>query len=67
MSELRILYYDLETKDIIKIVREVDSKLNDPYFEIPYEDIKEFIDRFFVIIIIAILTAVYYIYSYMNN
>ena len=44
MSELRILYYDLETKDIIKIVREVDSKLNDPYFEIPYEDIKEFID-----------------------
>lgn len=30
-------------------------------------DIKEFIDRFFVIIIIAILTAVYYIYSYMNN
>ena len=30
-------------------------------------DIKEFIDRFFVIIVIAVLTAVYYIYSYMNN
>jgi len=44
MSELRILYYDLETKDIIKIVREVDSKLNDPYFEITYNEIKDFID-----------------------
>lgn len=30
-------------------------------------DIKEFIDRFFVIIVIAILTAVYYIYNYMSN
>ncbi len=44
MSELRILYYDLETKDIIKIVREVDNKLNDPYFEITYNEIKDFID-----------------------
>ena len=30
MSETRILYYDLETKDIIKIVREVDTNLNEP-------------------------------------
>ena len=44
MSEFRILYYDLETKDIIKIIREVDSKLNDPYFEITYDEIKDFID-----------------------
>ena len=44
MSDLRILYYDLETKDIIKITRDVDSKFNAPYFEVLYEDIKDFID-----------------------
>jgi len=44
MSETRILYYDLETKDIIKIVREVDTNLNDPYYEIAYDDVKDFID-----------------------
>ena len=44
MSETRILYYDLETKDIIKIIREVDANLNDPYYEIAYDDVKDFID-----------------------
>ena len=44
MSDIRILYYDLETKDIIKIVREVDDTLNHPYYEIPFDDVKEFID-----------------------
>ena len=44
MSETRILYYDLETKDIIKIIREVDINLNDPYYEIAYDDVKDFID-----------------------
>ena len=44
MSETRILYYDLETKDIIKIIREVDTNLNDPYYEIAYDDVKDFID-----------------------
>ena len=44
MSQTRILYYDLETKDIIKIIREVDSNLNDPYFEVSYDDIKDFIE-----------------------
>ena len=44
MSEPRILYYDLETKDIIKIIREVDTNLNDPYYEIAYDDVKDFID-----------------------
>ena len=44
MSDTRILYYDLETKDIIKIIREVDSNLNDPYFEVSYDDIKDFIE-----------------------
>jgi hypothetical protein len=44
MSETRILYYDLETKDIIKIIREVDTNLNDPYYEIAYDDVKDIID-----------------------
>ena len=44
MSKNRILYYDLETKDIIKIIREVDTNLNDPYYEIAYDDVKDFID-----------------------
>ena len=44
MSETRILYYDLETKDIIKIVREVDTNLNEPYYEIAYDDVKDFVE-----------------------
>jgi len=44
MSQTRILYYDLETKDIIKIVREVDTNVNHPYYEIPFDDVQEFID-----------------------
>ena len=44
MSDTRILYYDLETKDIIKIVREVDDTLNHPYYEIAFDDVREFID-----------------------
>ena len=44
MSQTRILYYDLETKDIIKIVREVDTTVNHPYYEIPFDDVQEFID-----------------------
>ncbi len=44
MSDTRILYYDLETKDIIKIVREVDDTLNHPYYEIAFDDVSEFID-----------------------
>ena len=44
MSDTRILYYDLETKDIVKIVREVDNTLNHPYYEIAFDDVSEFID-----------------------
>ena len=44
MSQTRILYYDLETKDIIKIVREVDVNLEHPYYEILFDDVKDFID-----------------------
>ena len=44
MSETRIIYYDLETKDIIKIVREVDTNLNEPYYEIAYDDVKDFVE-----------------------
>ena len=44
MSDTRILYYDLETKDIIKIVREIDNTLNHPYYEIAFDDVSEFID-----------------------
>ena len=44
MSDTRILYYDLETKDIVKIVREVDDTLNHPYYEISFDDVSEFID-----------------------
>ena len=44
MSDTRILYYDLETKDIVKIVREVDDTLNHPYYEIAFDDVSEFID-----------------------
>jgi len=44
MSSTRILYYDLETKEIIKIAREVESNVKHPYYEIPFEDVKDFID-----------------------
>lgn len=44
MSDTRILYYDLETKDIVKIVREVDNTLNHPYYEVAFDDVSEFID-----------------------
>ena len=44
MSTSRILYYDLETKDIVKIVREVDSSVIHPYYEVEFDDIKEFVD-----------------------
>ena len=44
MSQTRILYYDLETKDIIKIAREVEEHTNHPYYEIPFDDVREFID-----------------------
>lgn len=44
MTSTRILYYDLETKDIIKIAREVESTVDHPYYEIPFEDVKDFID-----------------------
>ena len=44
MSQTRILYYDLETKDIIKIVREVDVNLEHPYYEILFDDVKDFIE-----------------------
>lgn len=44
MSQTRILYYDLETKDIVKIAREVDTNVNHPYYEIPFDDVQEFID-----------------------
>lgn len=44
MSNNRILYYDLETKDIIKIFHEVDNTTNDPYFKVEYDDVKDFIE-----------------------
>ena len=44
MSQTRILYYDLETKDIIKIVREIDNNFNHPFYEVPFDDVREFID-----------------------
>jgi len=44
MSQTRILYYDLETKDIIKIAREVEEHTNHPYYELPFDDVREFID-----------------------
>ena len=44
MPQTRILYYDLETKDIVKITRDIDDTLNHPYYEIPFEDVSEFID-----------------------
>ncbi len=44
MSATRILYYDLETKDIVKISREVEAETHHPYYEIPFEDVKDFID-----------------------
>ena len=34
MSNNRILYYDLETKDIIKIFHKVDNTTNEPYFKV---------------------------------
>ena len=39
MPQTRILYYDLETKDIVKITRDIDDTLNHPYYEIPFEDV----------------------------
>ena len=44
MSQTRILYYDLETKDIVKIAREVESDVQHPYYEIAFDDVREFID-----------------------
>lgn len=44
MSQTRILYYDLETKDIVKIAREVESNVQHPYYEIAFDDVREFID-----------------------
>ena len=44
MSQTRILYYDLETKDIIKIVREIDNNFNHPFYKVPFDDVREFID-----------------------
>lgn len=44
MTSTRILYYDLETKEIIKIAREVESNVKHPYYEIPFEDVRDFID-----------------------
>lgn len=44
MTNTRILYYDLETKDIVKIAREVESNVNHPYYEISFDDVREFID-----------------------
>ena len=44
MSQTRILYYDLETKDIIKIARQVEENTNHPYYELPFDDVREFID-----------------------
>ena len=44
MSNNRILYYDLETKDIIKIFHKVDNTTNEPYFKVEYEDVKDFIE-----------------------
>ena len=44
MSNNRILYFDLETKDIIKIFHKVDNTTNEPYFKVEYEDVKDFIE-----------------------
>ena len=44
MSQTRILYYDLETKDIVKIAREVESNVQHPYYEIAFDDVREFIN-----------------------
>ena len=44
MSQTRILYYDLETKDIVKIAREVESNVQHPYYEIAFDDVRVFID-----------------------
>ena len=44
MAQTRILYYDLETKDIIKIARQVEENTNHPYYELPFDDVREFID-----------------------
>jgi len=44
MSQTRILYYDLETKDIVKIAREVEPDVQHPYYEIAFDDVREFID-----------------------
>jgi len=44
MTSTRILYYDLETKDIVKIAREVEPTVQHPYYEIPFDDVREFID-----------------------
>ena len=44
MSQTRILYYDLETKDIVKIAREVEPNVQHPYYEIAFDDVREFID-----------------------
>ena len=44
MTNTRILYYDLETKDIVKIAREVEATVDHPYYEIPFDDVKDFID-----------------------
>ena len=44
MSKNRILYYDLETKDIIKIAREVEEQTKHPYYEISFDDVRDFIE-----------------------
>ena len=44
MSKKRILYYDLETKDIIKIAREVEEHTKHPYYEISFDDVRDFIE-----------------------
>lgn len=44
MTSTRILYYDLETKDIVKIAREVESDVQHPYYEIAFDDVREFIN-----------------------
>ena len=44
MSQTRILYYDLETKDIVKIAREIEPNVQHPYYEIAFDDVREFID-----------------------
>ena len=44
MSQTRILYYDLETKDIVRIAREIEPDVQHPYYEIAFDDVREFID-----------------------